>query len=94
VRSADRYFTILARASEQTTPRLGLTVSKRVAKRAVDRNRVKRLARETFRQLNELPNWDFVVLARPAAASATKAELRRSLERLFARLSKTGRMKA
>lgn len=89
-RSTDRFFTVLARPSGRPVARLGLTVSRRVAKRAVDRNKLKRLARESFRQQRALPPWDFVVLARAGAALAARPELRASLDRHFEQLSKAG----
>lgn len=48
-------------------PRLGLIVAKKLAKRAVQRNLLKRLAREAFRHLQQrLPGGDFVLrLAKP-----------------------------
>jgi ribonuclease P protein component len=87
-RSADRFFTVLARPSGRAVARLGLTVSRRAAKRAVDRNKLKRLARESFRQQRALPPWDFVVLARPGADRAARPELRASLDRHFEQLAK------
>jgi len=91
MRSSDRYFTILARHNDIAGPRLGLAVSKRAAKHAVDRNRLKRLVRETFRLQSNLPRCDFVVMAKPMATEIDNSELRGSLERHFARLSATRR---
>lgn len=42
-------FNVLLKPNALDAPRLGLIVPKRVMPRAVDRNRVKRLAREWFR---------------------------------------------
>jgi ribonuclease P protein component len=85
-RSSDRFFTVLARVNERSVARLGLTISRRTAKRAVDRNRLKRLAREAFRMQQSLPPWDFVVLARAGADRADRKVLRESLDRHFATL--------
>jgi ribonuclease P protein component len=66
--------------------RLGITVSKRVDKRAVGRNRVRRQIRETFRLARAtLPPGDYVVLAKPEAAKADNAALRRELGSLLLR---------
>jgi len=86
-RSSDRFFTVLARLSQHSTARLGLAISKRVARRAVDRNRLRRLAREAFRQL-DLEPLDYVVMARKDAVAATNPEVRSSLDRHFGRLSR------
>jgi ribonuclease P protein component len=53
----------------------------------VDRNRLKRLAREAFRLRTDLPPWDFVVLAKAGADKADKPSLRASLDRHFGRLT-------
>jgi ribonuclease P protein component len=86
VRSSDRYFTVLACAGSTETARLGLTISRRSAKRAVDRSTLKRLAREAFRN-KKLPAWDFVVMSKPEAALAEKRILRQSLDAHFERLA-------
>jgi len=62
---------------------MGLAISKKTAKLAVARNRLKRLARETFRQLDDLPAWDFVVMARAQAVASSNAKLTRSLRQHF-----------
>lgn len=68
------------------TPRLGLAVSKRVSPKAVIRNRIRRQIRESFRlRRDELAPCDYIVLAKPAAAAATPAELRMALDQLWQR---------
>ena len=87
-RSADRWFTVLAVTSEKGRARLGLAISKKQARRAVDRNRLKRLIRETFRdQREQFDDTDLVVMARTAALSIDNAQLRKSLARHFTKLA-------
>jgi ribonuclease P protein component len=86
VRSSDRFFTVLGCAGSSGIARLGLTISRRSAKRSVDRSRLKRLAREAFRS-TKLPAWDFVVMSKPGAAAADKRALRQSLDAHFERLA-------
>lgn len=79
-RSRDALFMVCARYDDQPAPRLGLAISKRHARHAVQRNRIKRCAREVFRQnLPSLARADFVVVNQPAAAKATKQQLQQSL---------------
>lgn len=90
IRSSDRYLTILAVVSEKATnARLGLAISKKNAKRAVDRNRIKRIIRESFR-LNQqtLPAIDLVVMAKPASKSAENEQIFHSLEQHWKQLAR------
>lgn len=65
-----------APAAEADSARLGLAVSRKVDKRAVGRNRIKRVLRETFRQhLAQLLPGDLVVVLKPAAAGLANAAL-------------------
>ncbi|MDF3983868.1 ribonuclease P protein component [Luteibacter sp. PPL201] len=69
------------------TARLGLAISKRCSKRAVDRNRIKRLAREAFRHVRaELPHVDILVMARDTAVNETGAVLLAELDALLRRI--------
>ena len=80
VKSTDRYFTLLAIKNQFEYPRLGLAIAKKNIKRAVDRNKIKRITRESFRlQQHQLTNLDVVVLARRDAANATSIQLANSL---------------
>lgn len=81
VRSSDRYFTVLARPNEQNCPRLGLAISKRKARHAVTRNRLKRLVRESFRLTTRNFCADFVVMAGAQGANADNRQLLSSLEK-------------
>jgi len=66
--------------------RLGLAIAKRIARRAVDRNRIRRIARETFRQRrHSMRPVDFVVLAKPPATEADSRTLKLALEQLWLR---------
>ena len=82
-----QYFRLHARlAAEAVLPRLGITVSKRVDKHAVGRNRLKRQCRECFRRLRaQLPPGDYVLLARPEAAKAANPAIRADLLQLLER---------
>lgn len=78
---ADAFFTLSVLANGETYPRLGLSIATRTFGTAVARNRIKRLARESFR-LNQhtLPPVDVTVSARDAARLAKPTDLRASLD--------------
>jgi ribonuclease P protein component len=74
-----KHWQVIARPLKASKPRLGLAISKKVHRLAIDRNRFKRIARETFRlQRQYLDSWDFVVMARkskPVKNPVLSAEL-------------------
>jgi len=72
--------------AESDAPRLGMAVSRRVSPKAVSRNRIRRQIRESFRLIRpRLVAMDFVILAKPAAASTDSFQLRQSLNQLWQR---------
>ena len=77
-----RLFSLHAFPNELGTPRLGLSVSRKVGN-AVTRNAVRRRLKEVFYSaLPEIPgNLDLVVSARPAAAEADFHELAEEFSR-------------
>lgn len=79
---------VLARKTESTTSRIGLAIAKKHVKRAHERNRIKRLARETFR-LHPVRDcgMDCVVLVRGGVAEASNEDLRKALNAAWKRLS-------
>ena len=71
---------MITRANDVGRARLGLAVGVKVAGNSVERNRLKRLARESFRhRQQDLPSVDVVVNARPGAARSDNAAIRASL---------------
>lgn len=89
IRVSDRYWTILATKTDGPCSRLGMAIAKKRAKRAVDRNRLKRLIRQHFREQESSPFIvDMVVMNRDSATKASNQELRQSLDGLWIKLSK------
>ena len=82
------YFVIYVYHSQLNRSRLGITVSKKVGK-SVQRNRVKRLIRESFRILRPVlrPHYDIVVVGRKAACRLSGQQAKESLQQLFRRAS-------
>jgi ribonuclease P protein component len=86
--STDALFRVLWRRNEQHGHRLGMAVSRKIDRRAVGRNRIKRVVRESFRRWCAAPvgadrHFDVVVMPRPRAAQTGNADLARSLARLW-----------
>lgn len=74
-------------AQEMQGARFGYTVSKKVGK-AVVRNRIRRQLKAATRELMEtaLPGYDYVIIARPAAAERPYAKLRSDLAQALSRV--------
>ncbi len=53
---------MLYKPNALTHARLGFAISKRFAQRAVLRNKIRRIIKESFRQQTNLPAYDLVVL--------------------------------
>ena len=83
-----KYWQVIAKPTTHAGPKLGLAISKKVFKLAVERNRIKRIARETFRlEKSKLDPWGFVVMARKNQNN-NYAELSNELINLFHKLAK------
>ena len=79
-----------ARPNDMDMARLGMIVGKRVLRRAVDRNRAKRVIREAFRQRPAMPAVDVVVrVLSPLAGSRDADRLFSALEDVWRKRSGT-----
>jgi ribonuclease P protein component len=87
-------FSVHAFPNEIGTPRLGLSVSRKVGN-AVTRNTVRRRLKEVFYSaLPEIPDdLDLVVSARPAAAEADFSELDEEFARSLRKLGDSGKLR-
>jgi ribonuclease P protein component len=84
-----RFYVLYYRDNQAGYPRLGVVASNRNVRTAVVRNLVKRLAREAFRHhQQQLQAVDIIIVAKADAATASKRDLHKCLEKLFSQLIK------
>ncbi|MYD78923.1 MAG: ribonuclease P protein component [Gammaproteobacteria bacterium] len=85
---SNRHFRILVRYKhDQSDSRIGIIVSRRVSRKAVNRNRIKRQLREAFRlNRHKLKNMDLIVIAHRICETATNDELSGSVNKLLRKL--------
>ncbi len=83
-RFGNAYFGIIARPNDTGSPRLGLAVATRISRTSVERNRIRRVVRESFRLAQHaFAPVDLVVSARARAKGAPSPELRAALQELW-----------
>jgi len=88
-RASNEFFTVYGLPNERPYARLGMVVSKRFANKAVDRNRLKRIIRETFRLMSEsLDGFDVVVFTKAGAIAQPNSKLQQMLTKLLDRVNK------
>ncbi|VFP82837.1 ribonuclease P protein component [Candidatus Erwinia haradaeae] len=80
------HITILGRANSLGYPRIGCILSKKNLKYSHERNRIKRLIRESFRQNQHiLPEMDFIIIAKRGIGILDNHTLMKGLETLWKR---------
>ena len=83
-RFGNGFFGVTAHPNAKGWPRLGLAVAVKTAGHGVERNRIRRVIRESFRlHQHEIPALDLVVSARLRARGVAGGELRAQLEPLW-----------
>ena len=89
-RAPGRNVLLLAHENQLEHPRLGLVIGKKSVKLAVERNRLKRVIRESFRHSQDaLAGWDIVVVARKGLADLDNPELFQQFGKLFKRIARS-----
>lgn len=87
-RIASSNFVLRAGPNEVSYPRLGIIAGKKVASRAVDRNRAKRLIRAAFRAASAtLGSYDVTIQIRADLRSEVNASVRAELAKLLESLA-------
>ncbi|WP_445114497.1 ribonuclease P protein component [Acinetobacter sp. WZC-1] len=82
-------FMFLAKMTEQSNSRLGIIVARKKVRRAHERNRIKRLARESFRlNQHQLDLLDIVVMPKVGIEDISNAELHRQLQFAWQKLQR------
>lgn len=95
VKAACPELLIIASGNELAQPRLGLVIAKKHVKSACQRNRLKRLIRESFRlRQAQLPALDIVVLARKGLSELDNAAANRVIDKQWQRLLKRAQANA
>lgn len=91
-RASHQHFLLLARANQLDRPRLGLVIAKKHIRLSVQRNRIKRLIRESFRQQQQsLAGIDVIVLARKGMDELPNAEITKQLNQQWQRVLRKAR---
>lgn len=79
-----QYLLVLYIPNQLTYPRLGIIAGKQHLRRAVDRNRVRRIIRESFRhEMEKLKGLDLIVLIRSSCSTVETKTLRNDIDNLW-----------
>lgn len=89
LRVSSKHYLVLSRNFNKSDNRLGIIVAKKNVKLAVQRNRIKRLLRESYRiKRGSLPNLDIIVLVKKGADLLSNQECTKELDYLWRKLAR------
>lgn len=69
--------------NNQDNNRFGVVVSKKISKKAVNRNKIKRRLREIIRQAHIKPGLNIIIIAKPEIIDKNYQDIKNELEDLF-----------
>lgn len=85
---SDKSFLLSAKPNQYDHPRLGIVVSKKCSKKAVERNRIKRVIRESFRYHQHLlGGFDFLFIAKKPIIEQPQSAFRAELDKKWQKLN-------
>jgi ribonuclease P protein component len=87
VRAGSTAGTVLALPASDNRSRLGIIVAKKNVRLATDRNRIKRLVREYFRNHPLTASMSLVFMARRGAGALSNADVLGDLDRIWQKLN-------
>jgi ribonuclease P protein component len=89
VRASHQHLLILSKPNQLSSARLGLVIAKKNVRLAVQRNRIKRILRESFRlNQQQLVGLDIVILARRGLDELDNRQLHKLINKQWQRLLK------
>lgn len=87
IRFSSNNFTLLITVNSVNQNRIGFAIAKKRIKLAVQRNRIKRLVRESFRlHQHQLANIDIVVMAKSGTDQLDNSAITQQIEKLWRKI--------
>ena len=84
---SQKYVTILFKPNQKNYSRIGIIVAKRIAHHAHDRNRIKRIIKDSFRcHKVKLLGKDIIIIAKQPSKIIDKKTLRQGIDHLWEKL--------
>ena len=87
-RASHKHCLILAKPNNLGYARLGLIIAKKHIRLAVQRNRIKRLIRESFRQQQNMAGIDAIVLARKGFGELDNSAISKIMDQQWLKIQK------
>lgn len=88
-RAASPQLTLLAIPNGHQHPRIGMTIAKKHVRKACQRNRIKRVIRDSFRRhQHDLPAVDIVVIGKKGLDELDNAALHKLVDKLWRKLTR------
>lgn len=82
------FFAVATKRDEDLSSKVGIIVSNKISKKAVVRNKIKRIVRKAARETIEKNSTGLklVVLTKPTAGAASRTELEKDIRQVFKRI--------